>query len=508
MLATLLASAVMASPAAVSTKVVSASLFKNGYAVIVREAPLANGEAILEDMPQAVLGTLWITASKGVKIREIIATNRSTAGTRDVASLDEVITANIGKSVTLSTNDTVFIGKILSASGSILVIDSDKGVLALNKNEIRRITGSRETVWKIGTSSSARIFRIRADAPANAKLYILSLERGLTWAPAYAADITGDKNLELTAKATILNDLADLDNIDVRLVTGFPNLPFVNVLDPFSIAYSVDQYTQSLMAIGTPSEFRKNAGMMINQAAGYDRQEKSFSDAFAPSGGQSLQAEDLFFYTLPKLTMKKGDRGYFMLFDFMSKFEHVYDWEVEDQVQDDQYRGSSRPKDMPEDVWHSLKFTNNASHPLTTAAAITMKDGEILGQDMLMFTNAGRETTLRITKALDVVAESAEEETGRERKAIAWGGSSNYPFDEITLKGTLSVRNLKTVAVNVRIAKEMSGTLVSADGMPETTKLAKGLRAVNPRQRMKWTIPLKPGEKREIIYTYKVLIRT
>lgn len=508
MISTLAAALLLAVPHAIPTKVVSASLFKNGYAVVVREAPLSGGVAIVDDLPQAVLGTLWITADKGVKIREVIGTNRETKGEREATSLDEVLSGNVGRIVTIVADGGPYHGRILSASGSLVVIETDTETLAINKGEVRRVSGDQKLVWHTPTSSTSRIYRVKADAPPGAKLYILSLERGLTWAPGYAADISDETNLEITAKATILNDLADLEGIDVRLVTGFPNMPFVNVLDPFSLVYSVDQFTQSLMSIGTPAEYRKNAGVMMNQAAGYDRMAEKFSDAFAPSGGQTMQAEDLFFYTLPKLSLKKGDRAYHMLFDFKSKFEHVYDWEVEDQVQDDQYRGSTRPKDTPEDVWHSLKFMNNAKQPLTTAAAITMKDGEILGQDMLLFTNPACEATLRITKALDVVAESAEEETGRERKTIAWGGSTNYPFDEVTLKGTLSMRNLKTVPVNVRIVKELSGQVVSAAGMPETTKLAKGLRAVNPRQRLKWTIPLKAGEKREIVYVYKVLIRT
>src|SRR5687768_8307338 len=95
-------------------KVTSASLFKNGFAVVVREASLANGETIIENIPQATLGTLWITASPGVKLRQVTATQHEIKKDVDAQSLDQVIAANVGKAVRLQISDTVVIsGKIL-----------------------------------------------------------------------------------------------------------------------------------------------------------------------------------------------------------------------------------------------------------------------------------------------------------------------------------------------------------------------------------------------------------
>jgi hypothetical protein len=506
MITSLLLGATMA-VAPTPAKVTSASLFKNGFAVVVREASLANGETIIENIPMATLGTLWITASPGVKLRQVTATQHETKKDVDAQSLDQVIAANVGKTVRLQISDTaVIMGKILSAAGNIVVLETETGTTVIQKASVKSIfsmKGEGELIWKTSVTTNSRVFRIKAEAPAGAKVFILSLERGLTWAPAYAADISG-KELDLTSKATIINDLADLDGIDVRLITGFPNLPFVNILDPLAVAQTVDQFTGALMNLGAPSQFR-GGGMAMQQNAA--ARMSDFSQSFDTSGMSGMQAEDLFFYTLPKVDLKQGDRGYFVLFNFKSAYEHVYEWDIADQVQEDQYRPQPQRPQM-EDVWHSLKFKNNSKQPLTTAAAITTKDGEILGQDMLFFTNPQQETTLKITKAMDVLAESAEEETSRERKTIAWGGSTNYPFDEITLKGTLSIRNLKAEGIKVKIRKDLTGQIVSADGSPAITKVAKGLRAVNPRQRVEWTVDLKGGEKREVVYVYKVLIRT
>jgi hypothetical protein len=45
-----------------------------------------------------------------------------------------------------------------------------------------------------------------------------------------------------------------------------------------------------------------------------------------------------------------------------------------------------------------------------------------------------------------------------------------------------------------------------ADASPKITSLAKGLRAVNPRQKLDWKVDLKPGEKKTVTYTYTVYI--
>lgn len=490
--------------APVEAKVVSASLFKNGYAVLVREAPLADGETLLSNIPQAALGTLWITASKGAKLQEVVGTTTTTKVTADAKSLDEVIAANVGKRVRLQMGTKEVVGKILSANGGIVVVESPQGVSAFPKGSVTSITAGSELVWKVTNTVSSRAFRIRANAPAGAKLYVLSLERGLTWAPAYAADITG-KEMDFTAKATVMNDLADLEGIDVRLITGFPNIPFIGVLDPFTLANNVDQFTSALMGMGAPSQFGNAPGAMMQQNVGRARMAESFSSAFDTSGMAGVQNEDLFFYSLPKVRLKKGDRGYFVLFNFQAPYEHLYEVSVPDEVQNDVYR--PQPVEQPLDVWHSLKFKNASKQPMTTAAAITTKEGEILGQDMINYTSAGSDVSLKITKALDLQTEAVEEEIQRTRKTLNWGGNPNYPFDEVTLKGMISIRNGKSSPVSVKVTKYLSGDLTQYQGQPKITKLAKGLRAINPRVQVVWDVEVAPGERLELPYEYKVLFR-
>jgi hypothetical protein len=196
--------------------------------------------------------------------------------------------------------------------------------------------------------------------------------------------------------------------------------------------------------------------------------------------------------------MKKGDRGYFVLLAMESDYSHIYEWEIPDKINSGRY---VQQEDRPGDVWHSLKFKNNSNQPLTTGPATIFKDGEILGQDSLLYTSVGQENTVKMTKALDVRAEDFEEEIARQVLEQHIRGSY---YDLVTLKGTLSITNRKSEAVELKITKEITGEMVTADGEPKTRTITRGLRAVNPRQMLEWTIRIPAGEARTITYTYKV----
>ena len=490
---------------------VSVSLFKNGFAVVVREAKLGpTGDYSLDELPPAVLGTLWITASKGVKLDEVVVGSKETEVDRPAMSLDEILQANVGKVLTFRLSDTrTEVGKLLSAAGNICVIERTSGatppILALPKGAIAEISSDSKLIYTLKSKTTKRIMRMRANTPGSGSLYILSLERGASWAPGYSVDISDPKTLKLVSKATIINDTLEMNGIEARLVTGFPNVPFVRWMDPFTSGQSLIDFTNSLMGMGSPADLRRDAGgfgggggqMMQNRMA-----ERSFDEAFNTSTLAGLTAEDLFFYRQPNVRLAPGERGYYILFSAQADYRHAYELDLPDTIQDTRYVGI-QPGQEVRDVWHSLKFKNTSKQPFTTGAATVMKNGEILGQDMMMHTSPEAEATIRITKALDVRVDDDEEEVERQREFLKIRSGH---YDLVTLKGTIQIANRKSETVTLEIAKILTGEVKQADANPKITSLAKGLRAVNSRQKLDWKIELKPGEKKTLTYTYTVYI--
>ena len=159
------------------------------------------------------------------------------------------------------------------------------------------------------------------------------------------------------------------------------------------------------------------------------------------------------------------------------------------------------------DVWHTLEFTNPSQFPLTTAAATTFKDGQIIGQDMLNYTAPKSKATLNITKALDIRPDLVEEELERQINAIP-RTSYTRGYDLITAKGTIQLVNYKSQTVKVKVLKQLVGEVTSTSHNGAVVKNRVGLRAVNPNSEVRWTLDLKAGEKVELTYNFKVYVPT
>jgi len=341
---------------------------------------------------------------------------------------------------------------------------------------------------------------------------MISLERGMTWTPAYAVEIKDDKTLSIAAKATLSNDLEDLDRVEARFVTGFPNVPFSYMFDPLTSGQSVDQIVGFLNSFGNGNSLAFQGNMMTQNAGGGGGMGGGGmmdARAAAPGSGSTMsplsgsQEEDLFFYRQPHVKVQRGERAYYILFRATTPYENIYTWDVDDLTTNN---GEYRPlPDTPGDVWHTLKFKNTSGQPLTTGAASTFKNGELLGQDTLKYVPKDGEAELRITKAMNVKAEGTEEEVSRERVNLS--KYYNAAFDYVTVKGTLQVKNFDEKPITMRIRREFTGEQVSAEGEPTITKSTKGLQAVNPMTKLVWTKQVSVGGSIKLTYTYRIYVR-
>lgn len=491
-------------------KVVATSMFKNGFAIVTREIGLdAKGKAAIGTIPQSSLGTLWFAGANGTSLVEVSNVEESVPSEMTAASFQDFLALNVGKTATITTVSLGAItGKIVDSTSDVVMLEVEGQPTMFLRSEIRKLS-IPGGVTKKKTDSTRRVLRL--SGTPNGKVFMVSLERGMTWAPAYSIDVTNPKKLTIVGKATVLNDLADISGIEARFITGFPNLPFAGLPDPLVSGYSVDQFVGMIGGIdlnATQTYRRGRAGEMMTQNAAAPMMDAGggFGDSMPISNLPGMQNEELFFYRQPNVTLSKGDRAYYILFKSESDYERLYTWDVADLVQNDtEYRPQPGTPDQPDDVWQSLKFKNTTGLPLTTAAATTFKNGEIVGQDMMRYTPNNAETLVRVTKSLDLRAEKGEEETARERLSMRIPGGYNY--DLVTIKGTLQLLNAKADAVKLKIRKALTGEVVAADGSPKIVKTAKGLQQLNPKALIEWDATLDSGKKLMLTYTYKLYVR-
>jgi len=535
MISTLLAFGVLASPVPkdATLKIVGASMFKNGYVVVLREMDVpASGQYLIKKIPDGSLGTVWITATEGTKLNEVVnsLSDEIQQVNGEYGSLDQILQGNKGKvlefEVNMPENKRVWReGKLLVASQELVFAENAGEQYTIPRKDIVSIKSKEKLIYTFTAKvpNKVRGLRFDVESPKPGKVFMVSLERGITWAPAFALDITDPKKLVLTAKATAINDLEDMVGADLRFVTGFPNIRYAGVTDPLLMNDTADKFIGTVGGLGGggfgaggPGAVRNRAGEMLNQKAAAPMDAEMMSGAMDMQG-EGMQAGDLFFYTKKDVTLKVGERAMYMLFQAETPYKEIYTWLVDDETTDNvEYKF---PSGEPGEVWHSVRFKNSSGQPLTTSAATTFKKGEIVGQDMISYTPAGAEAEVRITKALDVRVEKSEEEVKRELGVIKekvpagiLNGQRIFDerplFDRLYLKGTLVIRNQKPERVAMKIAKNLTGDVTAASHDAKVVKLAKGIKDLNPSSQITWQLDVDSGKVTTLTYEFSMLVRS
>ncbi|MFM9873083.1 MAG: hypothetical protein ACKVQS_06410 [Fimbriimonadaceae bacterium] len=510
-LATLAASAVLglnAAPELTKTKIVDATLFKNGTAVAVHQVTIpASGEVFIEEPPIAALGTLWIYGNQGAQISSVVMTTVHTEKESNVAvgSVGEALVLNKGKMMSIRWYDQKewkdVTGKIVEVSNQLAIIEPEGSTerMFVQLSSIASFKGSSDLTWTRVVKSANDIPALRITAKAGSKVNIMGLQSGMSWVPAYQVDMSDEKKLQIISKATVVNDLGDLDGIEARLVTGFPNFSNLGMWDPLT-------YVAQLMQRGGSGGFGGGgaAAAPMQNAAGF-RREAADEDAyssFVPNTGEGFSGEDLFFTPLENVKLKRGERGYYVLFQTDSAYNHLYTLDLPPSTA----QGGSRdyiPSELP--VWHEIEFDNKMKQPWTTGTALIMQNGQMLGMDELKYTTPGTKAYLKISKALDIAASMTEEEIARERGVLK-NQYNQITHDLVTVKGKLELTNYKGLDVVMKISKQLEGEVVTAGGSEKIFKSAKRLNQVNPASVIEWRPTMKKGEKRVFEYTYKVYV--
>ena len=497
-------------PRTLETRVTSIALFKNGLAFVSREAALPREDARLrlEGLPVPVHGTFWAwSPGRPEGVRRLTASLEPRKSMAPVQSLADLLMANAGRDAEVVFADGKLVkGRVvappdrpsnesfdterLPPAPRPLLLTTSEGTIAFDPGSVQR-------VQVLGAPPATTLDRrvpqatldLDAAGGADAKLELVYLSHGATWAPSYSVELLGKDRARVTAKAEVINELEDIESADVRLVTGYPNIAWSAVDDPIAMRGDLAAF---LAAMGS-----------LRQNIAYDRMEAS-APVYSPSPPAGERADELFLYPLPKFSLPRGQRAYVPLFSVDCAAEHLYELDLDDRVRDDRIdsnRGGSQP---PLEIWHRVRLTNAGTVPWTTAPAMATRGGAIVAQDELAYAAPGATSTLRITRVSDLRADADEFEVERKPRALEVHGRA---YDEITLRGVAEITSFRDDDVTVTVTKSLTGTvtLTTPDGKVE--KLGQRLNAVNPSSTIRWAIPLKARSKASVGYRYTVYVQ-
>ncbi len=503
------------------TKPESIVIFKNGLGFFVREGEvsLSNGWAVTEEVPDATLGTFWVSSpEENSHIEEVIAFKEEVKTGQDAISMDELLEANTGKKVILYSGDDMIEGIIKSVpagrtsevidiyssssyinniQSTVVILTTQEGDVAINKGSITKIKFPEGCGTRFFTEGEAKKIKFKvATEQSSAPIRLAYLQKGITWTPGYLVDIEDPEKARITMNATVINDVEDLEDVEVFFVVGYPNFMFADILSPLTLNQTITQFIQALES-GRTSGYDALSNIMAQSVTfNVPANEGGISDyGYTAAGGATGSSEeDLFLYNKPAITLKKGERACYTITSDTVPYKHIYEWKIPDTMEQN--------KEI-EQVWHSLKLDNTTTYPWTTAPAFVVNGLKPVAQDIINYTPMGTDMNLKLTIATDIKTDRKEYETDRQRDVKIYNYSH---YDLVTVQGELYIKNSKNKDIILEIEKKLTGEVMETSHNGEVTKVLEGLTGVNYNSVIKWEVPVKSGEKVQVTYKYNVYI--
>jgi hypothetical protein len=460
--------------AAPSMPVREVTVFKDGHAYVLRDAPLAAGGGALEihDLPQPVLGTFWPFATGGARLVSAKAGTDRVAETRTAVDLRQIAKANVGKDVVVVDQQKERIeGRLLAvpartgdapAEGELLLVATATGTRALPLSGVRDLEVKGEFAATLPVEERRdRLVLDVAGGGAEARVGVMYVQHGLRWIPAYRIDIDGAGSAAVRMEATLVNDLIDLQGATVHLVVGVPRFEFAGLVDPISLQQEVAAVAARAPRQAQVAQMLSNS--LMSQTVAWS------GEAAAPEPGPEVTGgeahEDLFVFTVRDVTLRKGERLVLPVAEFALTYRDVHTllvpfappFEVQQGLQGNQILELARELAAPKAV-HVLRLRNTSEAPLTTAPALVLAGGRVLAQGRMRYTPVGRETDLEINQAIDVRVERAETEQGR-RDGVELAGAT---YVRIDMLGTIELHNHKREAIDLEVRRAVLGLVDEA----------------------------------------------
>ena len=483
------------------------SIFKNNTAMVVKEgtAPMHSGRATIPVPGHTIYGTFFLGTPKENPIKNMSVVNDTLKKQQKALAVWQLIAGNIGKAATISFTpaqkvDKFISGRILSYSlqtGLIQVKEDNGKVASIASTDVYEVEFSEESNGFYMADSIQRSLILTPQNTAdNISLEEIYMETGINWMPSYFLKLKDDKTARLEMKATIENFSEGLNDAETELIVGAPQMTNSGTPDPMTYDYQT---------VGVPSApatgYLYSNAMQTRSAMAYkeaaDESSPAFESTFTTSGEKN---GDMYIYKIGKISIGKNSKAIYPIFAGNIEYKDKYEGTIYDKTN----FGSTRSADneeTPFDVFHSLEIKNSASVPLTTAPITIVNDREqFLAQDNLNYTPVGAPSTIRLSKAVDIIMKNAEEESTRTDNAKKIG---KQVYSSIKLKGRVTIENFQDKEVTVSTTKEVNGDVSTSSDSGKIVK-HKGAARINPYTQIKWDVKLAPNEKKTLTYEYEV----
>ncbi len=495
------------------SRIVKADIFKNNIVLLKRELIIPAHKKVLyiKSEISPVHGTFWTASIKNIVFDFIEEKKTEIIEIPSRVNIYSVLNSLKGKKVSLYFNkDDVLTGTIASNVNQpygYIIIDSENGREIIQTSRIWRFN-FKEKKFDINMKQSSRkvekkIKYIRISIPPSSKKRTLNFEylaSGIIWAPSYRLDITGKDKGYIRMKAVIKNELDDLKETELSLISGYPSIYFSGTVSP--INNRISSYLSQLNR--RKSSYNSRQSDLRHSTVSVIISTRSFEDASLKEGFNSRN--DLYFFRVGKQSVTKGDSRVISLGSAPVRFKRVVKWHINSSRNErgklTSYGRRTANRSMESNAWDFITFKNPFKFPLTTAPFSVYENGNIGSQNICYWTPSGSETEILLTKALNISTYHHEREVKNSRRRIVIDSDD---FRETIIEGEINIHNLRTVKERILITREFYGKLIDSDGTPKKELLPEGAGSLNEKSQLVWDIIIEPGSKINLKYRYKIL---
>ena len=501
----------------VVSRIESIGMFKNGLALVRRTVELPRaGAARVEDLPAPVHGTFWI--SSAVPVTATLTSRDVEAAPRSAAA-DDLQDQLVGKDVTVHFRDgaiapisgrVIGIGDPLrrraptTPGGRMLVLETATGLSYVDATMVAHLSVAGRTVRHrrpVLILASGQSGSTKGAQPVS--VAIAYVTRGMSWAPAYRVSLDDAKTLTIQQQAVIRNEMGDVRDAELQLISGFPSVQFAHVDSPFSAETTwATFFNQLSRRITADRGLRTSLSQTLSNVAVSD----PAVDLSAVPAGEGV---DLHYQSIGMRSLPQGEAMMLTTAEARASYERIVEWVIPDNRDehgrpvDPAARGIERDPDQ-DSPWDAVRFRNPLPFPMTTGPAMITAEGRFNGQRQSFWANTGEQTTLQVTKALSVRTRHTEQEEQDTPRQITYFGNRQYR--RVSVKGQFDISNHRQEPIAVVVRRQFSGELVQADEKPRVTLSEEGVYSVNARNQLIWSVTIEPGAARTVTFRYAVLV--
>lgn len=478
----------------------------------------------LETMPKAAYGTFWLS---GQNLMHLTSYEKEMISVKEISreyipnQHYDFLKLNKSKKVKLFVRgDITFNGTITEVSPSLVFLQLESGeLLSLPINEIRYIilleksNEFKTTTRSDTTKTNKQIVELQFKNNKQQNLDLVYFQNGIGWTPSYKIELQPKSKAKITMQAALSNQAEDLENVNINFVVGYPNIKYANTLDILfndtNISKIINQNGQNK---NNYVQFldRGRRGTGNYYVNGVSSGGNSADNTSANSSNiKSVAEEDFYFYNLNNISLPKGGRGYFSIFETTVPYQDLYEVDL---VKNHNNYYAYQPYDYKDEfrnkVWHILKLENKSKHAWTSGAAMVVKkDGNTvrpISQDDLNYVPMQGSGKLKLTISPDVSVKDYEKEKARTPRKMQ---SDGYKYEVITVAGEIKIQNFKSKDIQLNIKKTIVGNLLNSNFDWLKSGRVNIQIPLNKINEVCWEMKLKAGEKKVIEYEYDVYVR-